>query len=291
LQSEPTSEAAEARDELLLESFLAAMRARGRSERTIRTYSCFTSLFLSHLRSRGKDLSALTERDLDEWLYSLLQDGWSRDSLYTAAVAVRSFLRYHKVPVAESYKPPRRSRRLPQVPTREEVRRLLQAAVTEEEVLAVNLLVYTGMRVSELASLRCEDIDLESGLVRVLGKGGRERVLVAPPHLLPLLRKRVEALGGAGPLFPSPIDPTRPVSYVTIERMLRRLAKRAGLRRRITPHMLRHYFATTMLQAGLDIREVQELLGHSSLSTTQVYTHVSRERLRLKLAEALRSLA
>jgi integrase/recombinase XerD len=281
----------EARDELLIESFLAAMRARGRSERTVRVYACFANLFLAHTRSRGRDLSELTERDIDEFLYSLLQDGWSRDSLYTAAVAVRSFLRYHKVPVAESYKPPKRSRRLPQVPTREEVRRLLQAATTEEEVLAVNLLVYTGMRVSELASLRCEDIDLESGLIRVLGKGGKERVLVAPPHLLPLLRRRLERLGGAGPLLPSPIDGSKPVSYTTIERMVRRLARRAGLRRRITPHMLRHYFATTMLQAGLDIREVQELLGHSSLSTTQVYTHVSRERLRLKLAEALRSLA
>jgi len=274
-----------------LESFLAAMRARGRSERTIRTYSCFTRLFLSHLRSRGKDLSALTERDLDEWLYSLLQGGWSRDSLYTAAVAVRSFLRYHGIPLAESYRPPKRTRRLPQVPTREEVRRLLQAARTEDEVLALNLLVYTGMRVSELASLRCEDVDLENGLVRVLGKGGKERVLVAPPHILPLLRRRVEALGGSGPLFPSPIDPSKPISYVTLERMLRRLARHAGLRRRITPHMLRHYFATAMLQAGLDIREVQELLGHSSLSTTQVYTHVSRERLRLKVMDALKSLA
>jgi integrase/recombinase XerD len=267
------------------------MRARGRSERTIRTYACFARLFLSHLRSRGKDLSALTERDLDEWLYSLLQGGWSRDSLYTAAVAVRSFLRYHGIPLAESYRPPKRTRRLPQVPTREEVRRLLQAASTEEEVLAVNLLVYTGMRVSELASLRCEDVDLENGLVRVLGKGGKERVLVAPPHILPLLRRRVEALGGSGPLFPSPIDPMKPISYVTIERMVRRLARRAGLRRRITPHMLRHYFATTMYQAGLDIREVQELLGHSSLSTTQVYTHVSRERLRLKVVDAFKSLA
>jgi integrase/recombinase XerD len=289
LPSEQTSEAAEARDELLLESFVRAMRARGRSERTIRTYSCFARLFLNHLRSRGKDLSTLTEHDIDEWLYSLLQDGWSRDSLYTAAVAVRSFLRYHKVPVAESFKPPRRSKRLPQVPTREEVHRLLQAARTEDEVLALNLLVYTGMRVSELVSLRCEDIDLESGLVRVHGKGGKERVLVVPPHLLPLLRKRVRALGGTGPLFPS-IDPSRPVSYTTVERMLHRLARRAGLRRRLTPHMLRHYFATTMLQAGLDIREVQELLGHASLSTTQVYTHVSRERLRLKLAEAFRLL-
>jgi len=291
LPSGQTGEAAEARDELLLESFLAAMRARGRSERTIRTYACFARLFLSHLRSRGKDLSSLTERDLDEWLYSLLQGGWSRDSLYTAAVAARSLLRYHGIPLAESYKPPRRSKRLPQVPTREEVRRLLQAASTEDEVLALNLLVYTGMRVSELASLRCEDVDLESGLVRVLGKGGKERVLVAPPHILPLLRRRVERLGGSGPLFPSPIDPMKPISYVTIERMLRRLARRAGLRRRITPHMLRHYFATAMLQAGLDIREVQELLGHSSLSTTQVYTHVSRERLRLKVVDALKSLA
>jgi integrase/recombinase XerD len=281
----------EARDELLLESFLAAMRARGRSERTIRTYACFARLLLTHLRSRGKDISSLSERDLDEWLYSLLQDGWSRDSLYTAAVAVRSFLRYHGIPLAESYRPPRRSKRLPQVPTREEVRRLLQAARTEDEVLAVNMLVYTGMRVSELASLRCEDIDLEYGLVRVLGKGGKERVLVAPPHALPLLRRRVERLGGSGPLFPSPIDPSRPISYVTVERMLRRLARRAGLRRRITPHMLRHYFATTMLQAGLDIREVQELLGHSSLSTTQVYTHVSQERLRRKVVDAFKSLA
>jgi site-specific recombinase XerD len=98
-------------------------------------------------------------------------------------------------------------------------------------------------------------------------------------------------LGGSGPLFPSPIDPSRPISYVTVERMLRRLARRAGLRRRITPHMLRHYFATTMLQAGLDIREVQELLGHSSLSTTQVYTHVSQERLRRKVVDAFKSLA
>jgi len=153
----------------------------------------------------------------------------------------------------------------------------------------VRLLVVTGMRVGELCRLRLDDVAPDGSVLRVHGKGARDRVAyVTDASLRQELRRIVEtrrrAAAGAGALFLNRNGaPLRPQS---VRAKLKRLAKDAGLGRRVTPHMLRHTAATLLIETGVDIRFVQRLLGHSSIATTEIYTHVSDEALRRTLERA-----
>ncbi|MDP4022706.1 tyrosine-type recombinase/integrase [Methylobacterium sp. NEAU 140] len=150
--------------------------------------------------------------------------------------------------------------------------------------LATTLLFATGVRVSELAAIRVSDIDLESGSIRIVGKGDRQRQVFVPDEKVASLVRdyvrihHVDGNGGSVRLLRDPFN--RPVSSAGIRLRIKRLARSAGLSRPVTPHMLRHTAATELLEAGVDIRFVQRLLGHRSISTTQLYTHVSDRALR-----------
>lgn len=177
-------------------------------------------------------------------------------------------------------------RRLPRCLTAPELRSLLAASRQSDPLLnlSVMLMFTTGMRVGELVTLQMSDIDLEGRTLRVRGKGDRERqVFLTADSLISDLKAQLRrnALSGSadkGLLMLSANG--RPISTDWVRRYLRRLAKSAGLTRRITPHMLRHSAATSLLEAGVDIRFVQRLLGHRSIATTEIYTHVSDERLK-----------
>lgn len=183
-------------------------------------------------------------------------------------------------------------KRLPRCLTAVELRRLFvgRQRAPAQIALAVLLLFTTGMRVAELTALRVGDIDLERRTLRVRGKGNRERqVFLTSSEVVAELRAflRDRGLHRAAPMTPllrTEVGGT--MSTDSIRRGLRRLAERAGLARRITPHMLRHSAATSLLEAGIDIRFVQRLLGHRSISTTEIYTHVSDERLKLAVLKA-----
>jgi integrase/recombinase XerC len=207
--------------------------------------------------------------------------------------ALRSFCRYlvdrgwlESDPTTD-LRPPKASRRLPRFVPEEEIVRLLDgdwppAANAVRDRAILELLYGTGMRVSELVGLDREDVDLRRRTVRVLGKGAKERILVfgrkteaaVEAHLAEL---RWRGRTAAGPLFPGRKGRLTPrtVQRVTL-RHLGRLARAGGH----SPHVLRHSFATHMLDRGADIRAIQELLGHASLGTTQIYTHVSIEAMR-----------
>ena len=152
--------------------------------------------------------------------------------------------------------------------------------------LAAELLLATGLRVGELVQLREDDVDFESGAVTVLGKGARQRrVYVVDADLLDLLHGYVRASRCWGADGDAILVNSRGGLATTqfIRRLLRLAAERAGITRRLTPHMLRHSAATQLLEAGMDVRVVQRLLGHQSIVTTQIYTHVSDESLRAAL--------
>jgi integrase/recombinase XerD len=202
------------------------------------------------------------------------------------AVAVRSFLKYLGRNV--DYPLPKRPEMLPKYLTREELTRLLTACQDDYEKLVIGLLL-TGVRVSELVNIRVSDIDINHRSIRVVGKGYKERLVFFADWLVPLL-KRYLRQNKSEWLFPSEINPDQHVHYVTVERILKKIVKRAVINKKVTPHVLRHTFATLSLASGLDIREIQELLGHSSLSSTQIYTHVDPERLKRKADEFYRSL-
>jgi integrase/recombinase XerD len=183
-------------------------------------------------------------------------------------------------------------KRLPRCLTAFELRRIFagRQGAAAPIALAVLLLFTTGMRVAELTALRVGDIDLERRTLRVRGKGNRERqVFLTSPEVVSELRAFMRDHGlhraaPATPLLQSEVGSR--MSTDRVRRGLRRLAERVGLTRRITPHMLRHSAATSLLEAGIDIRFVQRLLGHRSISTTEIYTHVSDERLKQAVLKA-----
>jgi integrase/recombinase XerD len=262
------------------------MRARGRSERTIKTYHSILSRFIDYLTVNGLTPDRVTAQDIDRFILELSRLGWEQNSLFTVAVAVRSFLKYLGRNI--DYPLPKRPTRLPKYLTREELTKLINACQNDYERLIIGLLM-TGVRVSELVNIRVSDVNIEVRSIRVIGKGNKERVVFFADWLVPLLKRHLRQNKSEW-LFPSEINPDQPIHYVTIERTLQRVVKRAGINKHVTPHMLRHTFATLSLASGLNIREIQELLGHSSLSSTQIYTHVDPERLRRKTDEFYRSL-
>jgi integrase/recombinase XerD len=179
---------------------------------------------------------------------------------------------------------------LPEVLTAAEVERLIGAVSLDEEFAfrdrAMLELAYgAGLRVSEWIGIDVKDVLLDDLVVRVFGKGGKERLVPIGRHAagavamyLRELRPRLEKGQGQGRLFLNAHG--RPLSRMGAWGILRKYVERAGLEKRVTPHTLRHSFATHLLEGGADLRAVQEMLGHADISTTQVYTHVDREHLR-----------
>jgi site-specific recombinase XerD len=177
-----------------------------------------------------------------------------------------------------------RRKRLPVWFRRHEADALLAAADLQRDRVILMVGLYCGLRVSEIVGLEVPDIDLAEGMLMVReGKGGRDRAVPIPSRLLEALRSWL-GTRTTGPVFPSPAG-TAPLSVRTVQRIIKRAARKAGIAGvdrpgRVTPHKMRHTFATTLLQEGASIREVQELLGHASVATTEVYTHVTDQRLR-----------
>ena len=220
----------------------------------------------------------------------------SSESVYLEIAALRAFYRFAEnekllpVNVAENLSLPRRWQRLPKALTNEEIEKLLRPVepATPENLCdqAILELAYaSGLRLSELKNLRLEQLHLDAGFINVIGKGNKERVV-------PVGRKAIESLNRfleAGrprlvtPKSPANVFLTRrgtPFAAVTLWLRIKNRVRRAVISRNITPHMLRHSFATHLLEHGADLRVIQELLGHANISTTEIYTHVTGSRLR-----------
>ncbi|RLE63531.1 MAG: recombinase XerC [Thermoprotei archaeon] len=269
----------------LLERYIDHLLARNKSEKTIKTFKSIIMKFLKYIG--GKNVQDLTVWDIDSFLAYLRKNGYSEKSLYTAAVAIKRFLEYVGAEKAlRGFEYPRRPKELPKYLTREEVEKLMLAAEMERDTrlrkrnkLIVLLLYTTGMRVGELVKIKFEDIDFDRMSIRIFGKGGKEREVFFNRETKKLLVDYCSELGFEPGDYIFPGNNSPHIHYVTVERIVRKLAKKAGLNKKVTPHILRHSFATYALSRGMDVREIQELLGHASLKTTQVYTHVSRKRL------------
>jgi len=173
---------------------------------------------------------------------------------------------------------PKKDRKLPEVLTKGEVRNLIESTDTVKSRLIVSLLYSTGLRVSELVNLRVSDLNLEekTGWVR-RGKGGKDRLFVMSDSLSEELK---EYFGDRGKGNEYVFSKIKPLTTRNIQKIIKGASGRAGISKKTTPHTLRHSFATHLLEQGIDIRVIQAMLGHSSLSTTQVYTHISSEQLK-----------
>ena len=268
---------------------------RNASPYTVRNYTTDLLHFFNFLRT--KEISSLKEVDrhvVRDYLSHLMEKGFVKASIARKLSAIRSFYRYlHREGIVPTnplatISSPKLDKRLPSFLTIEEVERLLEAPDLskpqgQRDRAILELLYASGLRVSELAQLTLKQIDLDTNEIRVWGKGSKERVvLMGEPAAKALKeylsRDRSKLLG----------DKKSNAVFVTkygqrltergVQKRLEEIAKKAGIDKRVHPHLLRHTFATHLLDGGADLRVVQELLGHANLSSTQIYTHVTKSQ-------------
>jgi integrase/recombinase XerD len=294
---------------MLVEDFLQYLRhERGQAEHTQKTYAALLNKFTTWAAKQNltdwksvelKHLMAFLQYERARPLADEPKESVKRlssESVYLEIAALRAFYRFAEnekllpVNVAENLSLPRRWQRLPKALTNDEIKKLLELEKPETpeslcDQAVLELAYASGLRLAELCNLRLEQLHLDAGFINVIGKGNKERVV-------PVGKIAIEALNhyiGAGrpklvtPKSPANVFLTRrgtPFAAVTLWLHIKQRVRRAGVSRNITPHMLRHSFATHLLEHGADLRVIQELLGHANISTTEIYTHVTGNRLR-----------
>lgn len=269
----------------------------GHSRHTVISYMRDVRRLAEYVSQRGLDApEAIAPKHLREFLYHLKDLGLAPSSIRRHISSIRTYYRFL---VSEGFAPtdpserielPKVWRKLPEVLTHDEVEALLGAPSLDEALAwrdraLLEVAYATGVRVSELIGLGVSDVWYDDRLVRVLGKGAKERLvpigrraLGATALYVREIRPKLDRGRAAGKLFLNARG--GPLSRVGAWGIIKRCAARAGLEKRVSPHTLRHTFATHLLEGGADLRAVQEMLGHADLSTTQLYTHVDRDYLR-----------
>lgn len=280
-----------------LERFLSALwLERGLADNTRSAYRSDLRRLAVWLAAQGRSLSSARPRDLWGFMSAEAAAGASARTSARRAAALRHFYRHlaQRGEIARDpsleLKAPRLPRALPHSLGEREVEALLAApdvatARGLRDRAMLELLYATGLRVSELVGLRLDQLNLRQGVVRVIGKGGRERIVPVGEEARDWLERylaeaRPDLLRGRrlDSLFPT--GRSAHITRQAFWSLIRRYAKRAGIAEDISPHWLRHAFATHLLDHGADLRAVQMLLGHRDVTTTQIYTHVARERLK-----------
>jgi site-specific recombinase XerD len=258
----------------LLTRFDEVLKLRAYSVRTRKSYLGHVGRFLEHIPDPGDDLGEV----LRKHVLSRITGGQVSRSYHDQLIsALKLFCARvlctdtQALPLAR----PKREARLPIVLSHEELHRLLGSLGNLKHLLIVMIAYSAGLRVSEVVCLRTEDVDRDRRMIHVRGgKGGKDRYTILADTTLPFLDAYLSAGSTAGWLFPGG-RPERHLTARSVQKVVERAHRRAGIGKRVTPHVLRHSFATHLLESGTDIRFIQELLGHASLRTTEIYTHVS----------------
>ena len=255
---------------------------RGGSHKTSRVYRYDLEMFFQYI---GVPPQQVQPHHVRMFLAYLKSDkGYASASLRRKLACLRSFFRFllhEEIVMADptaGLATPKLGQRLPRAVSPEDMRRLLWAARNSEKNTSrthtiFQVLYSTGARVSELCDMNIEDIDFAEATVRVRGKGDKERLVLLTVPAMNAIIEYVQFRPAEGPLLLNRRG--QRLSPLTVQRTVREVAQRAGVTSKVTPHALRHSFATHMLERGADVRVIQELLGHSNLATTQIYTHVS----------------
>ncbi|MCP4370541.1 MAG: site-specific tyrosine recombinase XerD [Deltaproteobacteria bacterium] len=270
---------------------------KGLSEKTLESYGSDMAMYLTFLENNGvKEISAADTPVILKHLISMRDTGLGARSRARHLVTIRGFYRFLVQEKILKHDPtrlidlPKSGLKLPDVLSIEEVRLLLSIPDTNtpigsRDAAMIELLYAAGLRVSELVNLKLQDVNMEAGFVRVFGKGSKERVVpiglfakekiddylkTARPLMLKNITSRYLFVARAG----------KPMTRQGFWKLIKRYALKAGFNKTITPHTLRHSFASHLLEGGADLRAVQVMLGHVDISTTQIYTHVAREHLK-----------
>ena len=293
----------------LVENFLQYLRhERGQSDHTAKTYAALLGRFTAWAAAEGlADWEQVELRHLTRFIQhertrpqevepSAPAKRLSGESVYLEIAALRAFYKYAEneklLPVnhAENLSLPRRWQRLPKALSAAEIDQLLKPVPVETpaglcDQAVLELAYASGLRLAELRNLRLEQLHLDAGFVNVIGKGNKERVVPVGRTAVTALNRYLEAgrTRLVTPKSPANVFLTQrgtPFAAVTLWLRIRNRVRLAGVERPVTPHMLRHSFATHLLEHGADLRVIQELLGHANISTTEIYTHVTGNRLR-----------
>lgn len=285
--------------DLLVRDFLDYVACeRGASPNTIAAYRSDLRRAFRYLGAKKgcHSIDDVKPADIVAFIREEQANGHTLTTIARAVAALRVFFQFLQaegktkadpMSVLEGLRP---ARRLPVVASDSEIRQLLETCAAEDvsalrDGALLEMMYATGARVSEITGVKVQDVNLDMGYVRYFGKGGKERVVPLGRVAINMIRRYLAARQEGGPsLSSSPfLFPGRKGGRLrreTIWKMVRRRALQAGIRAGFHPHTLRHSFATVLLHNGMDLRYVQELLGHASVSTTQIYTHVDKERLR-----------
>lgn len=265
-----------------LDAFESYMLAERKSAYTIKEYLFLVKHFLGFV---GKDLKLVDASDIERFKkYLATEKNYSKSSQYLAIKAIRLLYRSRSLQPPPNLTPPKRSRKMPVYLNETEARHLIESAAdSPRDLVMVSLLLYTGIRVGELCKLDVDDIDVDSGVVRIMaGKGDKDRIVIMSREMSILLESyissRLMMASENKALFLS--RRKRRFDTSSVERIVRKVASKANLSKKVTPHVLRHTFATSVLRNGGDIRFIQQILGHSSLATTQIYTHLDENVLK-----------
>src|SRR3989338_510318 len=279
-----------------IENFLAFLEVeKNASIHTIKNYRIDLREFCGFLNHEvTPDISQINYLSVRRFLAHLKENHYLKSSISRKLACLKSFFKYltreHVVETnpAGGISSPKRDKKLPSFLDEKEIERLLESIhgdswKIKRDRAMMETLDSAGVRVSELVGLNVDDVDLLSGLVKVRGKGKKERLVPLGSYASNAIKDYLEALpasliNGSHALF---LNRSRTrMTDRSVRRMILKYAKRAALKKGISPHTLRHTFATHLLDRGADLRSVQELLGHAHLSTTQIYTHVTSKRLK-----------
>src|ERR1700722_18412507 len=283
--------------EAQIRSFLNSLRVeKGLSANTIQAYRRDVSKFAEFSAKRTQGLKDVGRADIVDFLASLYHRGLDSRSVARHLVTLRNFFRFALIEgyiaddPAATIESPKFRQALPDFLSIEEVNQLLRqpdrsSVVGLRDQAMIELLYSCGLRVSELCTLRVGDVEMQAGCLRCIGKGNKERLVPVGRQALKVVgeylnKSRPELLREASSPYLFLNQRGRRLDRIAFWKILGEYGRRAGLRKVLTPHMLRHSFATHLLDRGADLRSVQIMLGHSDISTTQIYTHVVEERLK-----------
>ncbi|MBI4539776.1 MAG: tyrosine-type recombinase/integrase [Gemmatimonadetes bacterium] len=261
------------------EATLNELRLRGYSARTRKAYAHHVTRFMGFARKAPQELDASHIR---AYLLDLIEHRGASRAHHSQAISAIKFFFDHvlmKPQALDAVPRPRKERRLPSVLSRQEVQRLLDA-LDNPKHRAIMMLAYSaGLRVGEVVRLKVEDLNEGRRLIHVRrGKGHKDRYTLLSDVALRAVQEYMRIHQPPDWLFPG-ARPDRPISTRSVQKIIEVLRRRAGIEKRVTTHTLRHSFATHLLEAGTDPRHIQELLGHASPKTTEIYTHVSQRDL------------
>ncbi|MFC1884579.1 site-specific tyrosine recombinase XerD [Thermodesulfobacteriota bacterium] len=280
----------------LLDHFINYLRIeRGLSSNTVQAYSRDLTKFSEYLNEIKRTPFDISKEEISAYVV-ILNKKFSSRSVARNVSSIKMFFRFLasegliETNPARLVETPRLPRKLPKFLNRKEVDLLLSQPDSSTKLgrrdrAMLEILYATGLRVSELVSLKVLDVNLEAGFVRTMGKGSKERVVPLGQKAMDALKDYLEesrfALSkGANPSYLFLNSRGKPISRQGFWKIIKAYGIRANIKKKISPHSIRHSFASHLLEGGADLRSVQILLGHSDISTTQIYTHVTRERLR-----------